>query len=101
MLLTLELVICEFGQLPGAEQARRIDHERRQHLVIPMLARVYVEHEIDEGALEPGARAPINRETGTGDFGRALQIQNAQFRAEIPVRFGLEIKLSWLAAAPH
>ena len=99
MFLTLEEVVGEFGQLAGAEQAGGVDHERRQNLGVAVLARVDVEHEVDEGALEARADAPVDGEAGAGDFGGTLEIQDAEFGAKIPVGFGLEIELARLAAA--
>ena len=99
--LALEQVLFEFGQLPRAEEAGRIHQEGRQHLGIAVLAGVHVEHEVDERALELRAHAPIEGKARAGDLGRALEIQDAQLRAQVPVRLGLEIEAGRLAHAPH
>jgi hypothetical protein len=39
---------------------------------------VLVEHEADEGALEFGAVAPIDGESGAGDFGGAIEVEDAE-----------------------
>ena len=66
-----------------------------------MLAGVRVEHEIDERALQFRAHAPVKGKARAGDFGRPLEIQDAQLRTEIPMCFGLEIELRRIAYAPH
>ncbi len=66
-----------------------------------MLAGVHVEHEVDEGALQFGAHVPIQGEAGAGDFGGAFQVQDAEFRPQVPMRFGGEIVGAGLAHAAH
>ncbi len=97
--LDLEQIVLELGKLPGAEQAGRVDQERRQHFGIAVLARVNVQHEVDQRAFQPGADAPIDGKPRAGDFGGALQIQNLQLGPEIPMRLGLKIELARLAPA--
>ena len=82
----LEQILLELRQLPGAVEARRVDHERRQHFGIAVLARVHVEHEVDQRALQLRAQAPVHREPRAGDLGRALQIEDAELRPQVPVR---------------
>ena len=64
-----------------------------------MLARVHVEHEVGQRPLQPGAHAQVHGEPRARDLGGALEIQNAQRRAQIPVRLGFEIELARLAPA--
>ena len=42
-----------------------------------MFARVQLQHEIDQRALKPRARAVENREARAGNLRRAFQIQNS------------------------
>ena len=51
-----------FGKLAGAEEAGGIDQEGRQHFGIAVLARMHVEHEIDQRAFQPRARCPNRRQ---------------------------------------
>ena len=66
--------------------------ERRQHFGIAVLARMHVEHEVDEGALQFGAHVPIEREARAGNFGGAFQVEDAQVLAQVPVGLGFEIE---------
>ena len=97
--LNLEQVLGELGQLPGAEKARRVDQKRRQDFGIPVLARVRVEHEARQRAFELCAQAQIDGEAPPGDLGGSLQVQDAEFRSQVPVRLGLEIELARRAPA--
>ena len=60
----LEQVLRELGQLPGSEQAGGVHQERRQHLGVAVLARMHVEHEVDQRALEARAQRPSRRRSG-------------------------------------
>ena len=66
-----------------------------------MLARVDVQKKVDERPLQTRAHAPINGEPRAGDLGGALQIQDLELRAQIPMRFGREIELAGLAPAAN
>ena len=71
--------------------------KRREDLPVAVLARVHVQHEIDEGALQPGPCAEVEREAGAGDLGGALEIQDAEARADVPVGLRLEVEARRLA----
>src|SRR6266516_3018995 len=64
-----------------------------------MLPGVYIEHEIDQGPLEPGPQSPVDGKARASNFCRSFEIQDAQFRSQVPVRLRLEIKFSRLAGA--
>ena len=66
-----------------------------------MLARVQIEHEIRQRALQLRAQIPVNGEPRPGQLDRALQIEHAEFRPQIPMRLGSEIKFRRRAPAPH
>ena len=57
-----------------------------------MLARVEVEHEVGEGALEPGTLAEVDDEAGAGDLGGAVEVEDAEGFAELPVGLGGEVE---------
>ncbi len=83
----------ELGQVPGPGQRLGVGHERRQDLGETPLARVEVEHEADEGPLQPGARAHGDGEARARNLGRPLEIQDAQALADVPVGLGVEIEI--------
>jgi hypothetical protein len=88
----------EFGELARAVEGFGVDQERGEDFGVAVLARVRVEHEVDEGAFEFGAEAGVDSEAGAGDFGGAFEVENAEGRAEVPVGLGGEVELRDLAA---
>ena len=85
-----------FGSWPVPNRLAGVDQERRQHFGVAVLARMHVEHEVDQRAFQLARPAPINGEPRAGDLGGAFQIQDAQLRAQIPMRLGFEIELARL-----
>src|ERR1700730_2188417 len=59
---------------------------------------MHVEHEVDESAFELRSQAPIDRKPRARNLCGALQIENAEFGSEVPMRFGLEIEFPRLTA---
>jgi len=57
---------------------------------------VEVEHEVGEGAFKTSSLTEVNNEAGAGDFGGAVEVENAESFAKLPVRFGGEVKLRLL-----
>ena len=57
-----------------------------------MLVGVEIEHELDERPLETGAGAVVGGESGAGDLGATLEVEDPQVGAEVPVRLGLEVE---------
>src|ERR1035441_8807202 len=51
VILNLKQIVLEFRELPCAEQAGRVDQERRKNFCIAVLAGVHVQHEVDERPL--------------------------------------------------
>ena len=90
-----------FGRLPVPVSDGAVDEKRRLHLAIAMLARVQVEHEVDERARQPRA-APLRTEKrAPAIFDAALEVEDAELGTEIPVRLRLEIERPRLAVAAH
>src|ERR1700691_2749863 len=58
-----------------------------------MLARVQIEHEVGESALQTCAQPPIHSESSTRQLGSALEVQHSQLFAKLPVRPRFEIEL--------
>ena len=85
MLSTLNRSASNFGQLAGAVEAGGIGHERRQDFGIAVVLGMDVQHEIDERAFELRAQTPVDGETRAGDFGGALEIENAEVGAQVPM----------------
>ncbi len=51
-----------------------------------------VEHEVGEGALEAGTLAEVDDEAGAGDLGGAVEVEDAEGLAELPVGLGGEVE---------
>ena len=97
-----EQILGKLGQLPGAEERLAVDHKRRQHFRVAVAssfarARVQVEHEADQRPFEARSGAHVHRKARARELGRALQVENAQRLAQLPVRLGLEVE-GWLLA---
>ena len=60
-----------------------------------------VEHEVDEGAAEAGARPGEHGEARAGNLAGPLEVQDAQRRPDVPVRARLEVERGRLAVAAH
>ena len=99
----------ELRQVAGAAQRVGVDEERRLDLGVAVLARVQVEHEVDERARRAARRRRISTEKRAPDIlRRALEVEDAERRAELPVRLRLEVERRaarraggppWLSAA--
>ena len=89
-------IVGELGQLPRAVDRGGLDHEG-QVLLAVALADVQVEHPGDQRALQARARAAQNVEARAGQLGAALEVDDAQSRAEVPVRLGCEVEFARLA----
>src|SRR5205807_7017149 len=66
------------------------DEVRHPQLGVAVLARVEVEHELGERALEARARPPEDREARLGDLDRAREVEQAERFADLLVRLGRE-----------
>src|SRR5687768_15643207 len=62
-----------------------------------MLACMHVEHEVDQRALQPRSHAHVDRKPSARDLGRALQVEYAERRAQVPMRLRFKIKC-WFGA---
>src|SRR5439155_15605623 len=87
----LEQIGLELRQIAGAEQRGAVDEKRRLDLLIAMLARVEIEHEIDKRVGEAGARAGEDREACAGKARPALEGDDPERGAEVAVWLRLEI----------
>ena len=65
-------------ELAGAEEGLGVDHVGREDLGVAVLAGVEVEHEVGEGALESCSLAEVDDEAGAGDFGGAVEVEDAE-----------------------
>ena len=78
-----ELVVFEFRQLRGAEHHLVAHQQRRRHLRVAMLARVQVEHELPERALQPRKPLLQHHEARAGELRRGLEIHLPERFAEL------------------
>src|ERR1700729_492777 len=65
-----------------------------------MLAGVQVKHEIRQSSFELCAHVPVNRKARPGELDGSLQVENAEFRSQFPVRLWSEVKLWRRAPLP-
>ncbi len=65
-----------------------------------MLPQMNIEHEVDQRACQPCTGADVHRETGARDLRTALQVNDPQRRAQIPVRLPPIRRLSRAAPRP-
>src|SRR5258708_7002448 len=66
-----------------------------------MLARMQIEHEVHQRPLEFRAQIPVDGEARPGELHRPLQIEDAEFSAQVPVRLGSKVKLGRRAPASN
>ncbi len=78
LVVAVEEVFGELGELAGAEEGLRVDHVGRQDFGVAVLGCVEVEHEVGEGALEAGSLTVVDDEAGAGDFGGAVEVEDAE-----------------------
>jgi len=84
--------IPELGELSRPDHALLFDHEGRVQLRPPM-GEVIVEHPVGQSALQAGARPGQDVEARPGLLDAALEIDDAQRRAKVPV--GLRLKVEF------
>ena len=89
----LEEVRLELRQVAGSGQRCAVHHERRLDLGVAMVGRVQVQHEVDQRACEPRTCADQHREPGARDLRAALEVDDAERRAKVPMRLRVESKL--------
>ena len=85
----VEQVFLELRQLAGAGERLGVGHGRAPPFLVAA-RRVRVGHEVDEGALQAGAQAAQQDEAAGGQLHRALEVDDAQLGAQVPVRLHLE-----------
>src|SRR5205823_2873821 len=70
----------KFWELRCSDHAFAPHQERGAHFLVTMLARVQIEHELDQASLQPRARAGETNETASAQLCRALQIKEFDIR---------------------
>ena len=83
-LAAVELLL-EFRQLAGADERLAANDERRADLRVAVLARVQVEHEVDQRPLQPRPRAGIAGEGAAAHPRGAFEVEKAKLRADLDV----------------
>src|SRR3954447_6601113 len=97
----MEEVLLKLRQLIGAKQSIAIDDVRGQGFGISMFARVDIEHEVDQRALEPCSGAVKDCKSRGGNLSSTLKVENSQRLAKVHVIFRLEIKFARLSPAAN
>lgn len=86
-------VILELGQLTRAKHGLTLDDDGRPPL-LKAAAGMRVQEEVDEGTLQAGAGATEDGEAATGELVAALEIEDIEVGAQIPVRLEVEVELA-------
>ena len=86
-------VVLELGQLTRAKHGLTLDDDGRPPL-LKATAGVRVKEEVDEGALKTGAGATENGKAATGELVAALEIEDVEVGAQVPVRLKVEVELA-------
>src|SRR5437868_6480324 len=71
-------VLLKFRQLCGPNHAITPDQKRWTNLEIPMLARVQIEHELDQGALQSRSGASETDKSTATEFRCPFQVEQLQ-----------------------
>ena len=77
-------VLLELRQLAGAGHRVAIHEQRHLRLLVAELARVQVDAEVHERALQPRAAPAIDDESRTGDLGAAREVEQPERFARPP-----------------
>ena len=79
-------VVAELRQLAGVPHRLFLHHRRQVHLRVAVLVDVQLQHEGDQRPLQPRARALQHVEAAAGQLHAALEVDDAQRLAQLPVR---------------
>ena len=86
-------VVLELWQLTRAKHGLTLDDDGRPPL-LKTTAGVRIEEEVDKGAFQAGASATENGKTAAGELVAALEVEDVQIGAQIPVRLKVEVELA-------
>ena len=100
-LVRLEELLLELGQLAGAQHRVGIHEMRQPQLRVAVLARLHIQHELGDGALEPRQRAPHDREARLRQLRGTVHVEQAEAGADGLVRPGLEVEPARRAPAAN
>ena len=96
----LEELLLELRQLSGAQHRLGVHQVREPELGVAVLARLEVEHELRDRALEPRERPPHHGESRLGEPRGAIHVEQAEVAADFLVGFRLEVEPARCAPAP-
>src|SRR2546423_7444164 len=96
-----EQILLELRQLPGADERLGLHQVRNLHLGVAMLARVQVQHELRQRAVQARELRAHHDEAAACDARRGLEIQPRKPLTELHVIARLERELARLAPAAH
>ena len=95
-----EEIVGELRDLPGAAQHVGRDHVRDVDLPVAVLARVHVEHELDQGPMQAREPAAQGHEPAPRQLPRELEVERAEPDPEVGVVLRLEVEARRLADPP-
>ena len=82
-------VVLELGELAGSLHAFALDDVGNVDLFIAVFTTLKIEEELDEGTLEPGSLASIDRKAGSREARTIVEADEAFFFSEIEVIAGI------------
>ncbi len=95
----VEQIGAELGQLTRADQGLGVHQHGRIGLQVAVLARVQIDHELGERAVQPRERSLEHDETAPGELAGESKVHRLAGRAQIHVILGLEFEPGRLAPA--
>ena len=90
-----------FGSCVVPTSVSRVDDVRRVALGVAVLARLHVEHELRERAVQPREAAAQEREARAGELGGGREVEQAERLAEVGVIRDREVERARRAPAAH
>ena len=93
VLVNPEQIVGELRELAGAAQRLGRDQVRDVDLVVAVLARVHVEHELDEGAVQVRERSAQADEPAARKLRRKLEVHTPERNAQVGVILRLEVEV--------
>ena len=94
-----EALLRKLGQLPRTGEARGVHQHRRLHLPVALTG-VQIQHETDQGPLQPRTGAQQGHEAATGNACGAFRLEQTQPFAQLPV-LQQDIAPAWLTLTTH
>mmetsp|Transcript_29032 Transcript_29032/g.67901 ORF Transcript_29032/g.67901 Transcript_29032/m.67901 type:complete len:254 (-) Transcript_29032:462-1223(-) len=94
-------VLLELGELPCSHERLAVDNVGSVALLVPVLARVRVEHELRQGAVKPRHVSPHQDEAGAGNLDTLCKVHAEKPLRNIDMVLDLKGELARLADLAH